>query len=807
MVSNLRHRPTIMLTLTTRYVLSPTHLHEFKSANNLHTQQPVMSLFLADQKLGSHSQAGASSHKFSLKGRQAGGIAHRGHSWVFRAETYDTMLQWYNDIKTLTEKSGEERMAFVRKHVRTVSTNSKAFSAISDGLQDDEADAIPYNATLPPTDTTLQTPVRPGAGGRIPSDLSVNRRSVVPVESISSPVGQDLSSAAGGPAMLMVPDASRQASVSNRGPNATSNFQRPPEFPERYKDTASIYTGGKKSRPTSSYLPETADLAHQQQKHQEEPQSYAANEARPRSNMALQPQYGGADPSLLPVPVPIPVQRYQEEPIAYTDHAAKKQGSRAASASRALPVDARQEAPGYRSRSADFQNASARNYPTGTQYDFNPNNGEILVGAAGGAAVGAVGYEAYSRFNKAQQALAEQETPRAGVHAESLDYNPPQHGDVENERANDEYEPMTPETIRHQPLLEHGLPPVVAQYPADSSIVEPASFASAQEPDSFTSAVEAEPSPEYEYVPTVLAAQSGVVSRPTPKEYHNEPPYESRAIQDGQVPETKEYQDELVPQTSASSYQYGDFRILGADAHESYYAEKRMTQSRPDAAALPAMIATQPLSEPEVFKGDQLPDASAALAASNSLTVPTTSQSQFPENYSPTSEYDETHPSAQPFASQQHSSTISSPPVAHSVHDSAVDNSTPPTSTGTATPTTKDYADPSVFNATAMTLQSPYPIIPGPAPYHGNPELARTAAFPAGTDATDKLLKEAEQTRDGGVGSFEAKIAMPPVSVTHGMEGLLGRVGRTDTSMSASDLHVPGGFPKATVISGEGWDA
>jgi len=739
------------------------------------------------------------------------------------------MLQWFSDIKTLTEKSGEERMAFVKKHVRTISTNSKAFSAVSDGLQDDEADEVPYNATLPTTNNTVRSPGRPEAGGRIPSDINVNRQSV------SSHVGQDLGSAAGGPAMLTVPGASRQASVSTRGPNATSNFQRPPEFPERYKDTASIYTGGQKSRPTSSYYPESADLTQQPQRYQEEPLPYAANEARPRSNMGLQPQQGGADPVF--VPVLVAVQRRHEEPIAQADHATKKQGSRAASASRAQHNDVRQrqEVPGYRSQSAGFSNESATRYPEPTQYDsVSNNNGEMLAGAAGGVAAGAVGHEAYSRFNKAQQALADPETPRAVEYNEPLNFNPPQQDNIEHDRAApyEAYEPMTPETIRHQPLLEHGLPPaiVVGQEATDSSTIEPASFTSAQEPDSFSSAheaepspiheyvpttfasqadVEEEPSPEHEYVPTILAAQSGVVSRPEPKEYPTETMQKVTQYHSEPLSETKESQTQLAPQTS---YQYGDFRILGADAHESYYAEKRLRQGAPVEEATPsAFEATQPHAEPQIFQGDHLPDESSTLAASSTLTVPD-GQSQFPEEHSPSSEYDETHPSALPFASRQHdnhqstiSDTVSTPALAHSVHDSAVDNSTPPTSTGTATPTTKDYADPAVFNATAMTLQSPYPIIPGPAPYHGNPDLTSTT-FPAGTDATDQLLKEAAETEDEGAGKFETKIEMLPIA-THGMEGLLGRVGRTDTSMTISDLHVPGGFPKANVISGEGWDS
>lgn len=146
MVSLWSYNPLILRANTTsRYVLSPTHLHEFKSADKIFSQPPVMSLYLPDQKLGSHSGPESSSHKFMLKGRQAGGM-HRGHSWVFRAESYDTMMAWYEAIKNLTEKTGEERNAFVRQHARSVSGNSHRASISSDGMEEDEADQVPYSA-------------------------------------------------------------------------------------------------------------------------------------------------------------------------------------------------------------------------------------------------------------------------------------------------------------------------------------------------------------------------------------------------------------------------------------------------------------------------------------------------------------------------------------------------------------------------------------------------------------------------------------------------------------------------------------
>lgn len=160
----------------TRYVLSPTHLHEFKSADK--TQSPVMSLYLPEQRLGSHSQESGSSPKFILKGRQTSGV-HRSHSWVFRAESFDTMMAWYEDIKALTEKTPQERSEFVRVHSRSFSRASSRVSMSSDGVVDEEDDE-PYSAHTSEAALTKGSdyqhagPRRPSPGGRFPSDIEIN---------------------------------------------------------------------------------------------------------------------------------------------------------------------------------------------------------------------------------------------------------------------------------------------------------------------------------------------------------------------------------------------------------------------------------------------------------------------------------------------------------------------------------------------------------------------------------------------------------------------------------------------------------
>ncbi|KAI1277819.1 hypothetical protein F5Y07DRAFT_75027 [Xylaria sp. FL0933] len=171
------------------YVLSPTHLHEFKSADK--TGVPVMSLYLPEQKLGSHSTEGGSSSKFILKGRQTGTM-HRGHTWVFRAESHDTMMAWYEDIKALTEKSPEELSNFVRGHARTYSRSSQR-SVSSDGVVDEE-DEIPFSAdpaVSVPSSRQDSFQNKSHTGGRFPSDIQVNaqRGLLVPLSPTSSGAG------------------------------------------------------------------------------------------------------------------------------------------------------------------------------------------------------------------------------------------------------------------------------------------------------------------------------------------------------------------------------------------------------------------------------------------------------------------------------------------------------------------------------------------------------------------------------------------------------------------------------------------
>lgn len=182
-----------------------------------------MSLYLPEQKLGSHSQPDSTSFKFMLKGRQTGAM-HRGHSWVFRAESYETMMAWYEDIESLISKTGEARNAYVRRHVRSISGTSVVSS---DGVMDeDEADRTPYSSEA----AVLSSHERPTseprqAGGRFPSDVNIDRHvdmATSPSSGESSGERNVLAAASSPPDGVHFEPGNR--SVSDRGTATSSGY-------------------------------------------------------------------------------------------------------------------------------------------------------------------------------------------------------------------------------------------------------------------------------------------------------------------------------------------------------------------------------------------------------------------------------------------------------------------------------------------------------------------------------------------------------------------------------------------------------
>lgn len=87
------------------YVLTCSYLHEFKSSDRKKDQTPVMSLSLDYCLVSEHSKNDgklSGAYKFALYSKLQNGLIHRGHNLAFRCDTYQSMIEWYNDIKTLT---------------------------------------------------------------------------------------------------------------------------------------------------------------------------------------------------------------------------------------------------------------------------------------------------------------------------------------------------------------------------------------------------------------------------------------------------------------------------------------------------------------------------------------------------------------------------------------------------------------------------------------------------------------------------------------------------------------------------------
>ncbi|KFA72379.1 hypothetical protein S40288_05579 [Stachybotrys chartarum IBT 40288] len=268
------------------YVLSTTHLHEFKSADK--AQAPIMSLYLPEQKLGSHSNEGGSSNKFILKGRQTGSM-HRGHTWVFRAESHDTMMAWYEDIKALTEKTPEERSQFVRSHSRSLSQSSRR-SASSDGLDDGEEDEEPFSASSQidvnpaPKQDAMSRRAQPG--GRFPSDIQVNAQRGLQAPHSPSSVSSGVQEPVAGPSGIVVGappvvantyDSSdrRQDDMQGYGSNnGTAMGMLPSQAAvanhEAQYDGVNPYT----SEPLQETEPASQSAQFQQPQHYEQPQQF-----------------------------------------------------------------------------------------------------------------------------------------------------------------------------------------------------------------------------------------------------------------------------------------------------------------------------------------------------------------------------------------------------------------------------------------------------------------------------------------------------------------------------------------------------
>lgn len=120
------------------YVLTCSFLHEFKSSDRKKDQIPVMSLSLDHCSVSEHSKndgKASGAYKFVLYSKLLNGLIHRSHNWSFRCDTYQGMIEWYNDIKTLTGYASPlARAKAMSKKLMANNAESKRLSRVSSNV-------------------------------------------------------------------------------------------------------------------------------------------------------------------------------------------------------------------------------------------------------------------------------------------------------------------------------------------------------------------------------------------------------------------------------------------------------------------------------------------------------------------------------------------------------------------------------------------------------------------------------------------------------------------------------------------------
>lgn len=138
------------------YVLTPNFLHEFKTGDRRKDLIPVMSLSLNDCTVAEHSKKGSSDFKFILHAKQ-NGIIHRGHNWVFRVESYESMMDWFVNIKKLTTTSNpSDKAKLVMEELDLDITGKPKKSIESDSIRTTSETRIKSGPSQQFTDKRLQ---------------------------------------------------------------------------------------------------------------------------------------------------------------------------------------------------------------------------------------------------------------------------------------------------------------------------------------------------------------------------------------------------------------------------------------------------------------------------------------------------------------------------------------------------------------------------------------------------------------------------------------------------------------------------
>lgn len=232
------------------YVLTCNFIHEFKSPDRKKDQVPILSILLDSCQVGEHSKNDnklGSSYKFILNSKLSNGLMHRNQNWLFRAETYQSMIEWYNDIKNLTSlPTPSARARFLSKKLNLGNLNPNLVRMQSN---------MSRNSSIV-TSQTNQKSIRSSVTGRSKKSTTTDNNRLSSTFSnntnVHSPRFNHLINSDG---TILTPVESSTEHVRSSTPNAINREQPPQPHQQQYQQQYPI-----QQTPQEGYQPQVGSV-------------------------------------------------------------------------------------------------------------------------------------------------------------------------------------------------------------------------------------------------------------------------------------------------------------------------------------------------------------------------------------------------------------------------------------------------------------------------------------------------------------------------------------------------------------------
>ena len=111
------------------YVLTGNYLHEFKTGDRKKDLVPLMSIPLNELTVTEHSKKGRTDYKFIIHAK-SNGLISRGQNWVLKTDSYENMINWFNDIKQITSFNNnyQPKIKYIQERLQISDLDSSALT-------------------------------------------------------------------------------------------------------------------------------------------------------------------------------------------------------------------------------------------------------------------------------------------------------------------------------------------------------------------------------------------------------------------------------------------------------------------------------------------------------------------------------------------------------------------------------------------------------------------------------------------------------------------------------------------------------